>query len=163
MNAYSLRISSIFTILMNSSFIIFHSAHYRTKPVVIDFVGTPTPTFMALLCLDIVVVHFQLIRGILLPLDSAEIVFSQPFFRYSTGNSDAFPIEEIDELIVIPRFNIDYLGFLFGILWGMNFNLSADPSRVIRDLRTSFRWRLMRLNAQLRRNRSQSPISRLPV
>jgi hypothetical protein len=131
---------------------------------VIDFIGTPTPTFMGLLCLDIIVVHFQLIRGILLPLDSAEIVFSQPYFRYSTGPSaDAFPIEEIDELIVIPRFHIDYIAFLFGILWGMNFNLSTDPSRVIRDLRASFRWRLIRLNSQMRRNRSQSPLSRQSV
>jgi hypothetical protein len=138
----------------------FHSIQSRSKPVLIDFLGTAPPTFLGLLSLDIVVVHFQLFRGLLLPLDSAEIVFSQPYFQYTMEATDRLPFEEVDELEFVPLFRFDYVRFLFGIIWGMGHSSINNQPGAFRELQTSFRWRLMRLNSQIR-TRTHSSEERL--
>lgn len=77
----------------------------------IDFVGANSSK-LEMIFLDIYVLNLQLTRGILVPLDSSEIVYRQPYFKYFGSHS----FEETNELEIIPTFQIEYFQFLIGII-----------------------------------------------
>lgn len=128
----------------------------------------------------------------MIPLNSWEIIISQPFVKYIPDHSHQYETpacaddgdrrdsndedpspqrlqqllrDEPDELVAIPIFEINFTGLLYGIFFGMDrigmdsslfFSTASSSSsgssdRSLQDLRTSFRWRLMRLNRSLRR------------
>ena len=152
-------------------------------------------SFLLLWYLDLILAFLLLLRGILIPLNSWEIITSQPFIKYIPDHSHQYetpPVcdgdgnerdstdedpspptiqqllrDEPDELVAIPIFEINFTGLVYGIFFGMDrigvdssllFSRASSPSsssassdRSLQDLRTSFRWRLMRLNRILRR------------
>lgn len=84
---------------------------------------------------------------------------SDPRPRYvaSLTNPNVFlPIDEPNELETCPTFHLDLLGFSWGIVFGMataGFSPPLDlQQQNISDIRTSFRWRLIRLNRTLRQS-----------
>ena len=74
-------------------------------------------------------------------------------------------LHEPNELVAIPTFDINFHGLIYGIIFGMR-EIGLDSStsslishdRSLQDLRTSFRWRLMRLNHTLRQSSSSANI-----
>lgn len=137
-----------------------------------------------MLILDIVVTTLQLLRGLVLPFQSSEVQISHPFIRYqlvspsnrytsSLTNPDLpLLLDQPDELAGMPVFEIDWIRYLMGILFGMSRMENGDDALRIQNqeqiaqLRSAFRWNLIRFNHNMRQNRmlqTGPPPNRLPV
>ncbi len=137
-----------------------------------------------MLILDIVVTTLQLLRGLVLPFQSSEVQISHPFIRYqlvspsnrytsSLTNPDLpLLLDQPDELAGMPVFEIDWIRYLMGILFGMSRMENGDDALRIQNqeqiaqLRSAFRWNLIRFNHNMRQNgmlQTGLPPNRLPV
>ncbi|KAJ3315116.1 hypothetical protein HDV04_004257 [Boothiomyces sp. JEL0838] len=161
----SIRFAAITIILVNAILGITHLYSPQPPSFIIDFFAREfmMPSSTYLIILEIITTMLELAIGIVLPFNTTQdTVEPHPFIRYTVLENRLLDrrvaVENLrlqDEISTLPTFELDLIEYISGVLNGMRSTGQAQSTvSSLNELRTSFRWRLMRLNSQLRRSAS---------
>ncbi|KAJ3324479.1 hypothetical protein HDV06_006890 [Boothiomyces sp. JEL0866] len=161
----SIRFAAITIILVNSILGITHLYSPQPPSFIIDFFAREfmMPSSTYLIILEIITTMLELLIGIVLPYNTTQdTVDPHPFIKYTVIENRLLDrrvtVENLrlqDEISTLPTFELDLIEYISGVLNGMRASGQAQSTASsLNELRTSFRWRLMRLNSQLRRSAS---------
>ncbi|KAJ3345742.1 hypothetical protein HDU91_007254 [Kappamyces sp. JEL0680] len=173
LKVHSLRTSCLAMLVCNSAFILRHLVASPDKSLTTNSPGRADYSLFLLLSLDCLVGFLQMLRGIVLPLNQMQIGVSFPYMKYSFPTAQVRSIaspdllvslEQIDELVTIPVFSIDFARFIAGIICGMKdvgIRLpTREASSSVREMRAvlSRQFNQTLQNAPASRDRIQLPV-----